>query len=324
MPPNDDVNAGTPPDKAVSDAGNLPGRAASDSGASNDFPGDRPGACSGVPPYDSGVLVEECEALALYVARHGDILDDDEAVKSASAKPAFAALSQAIADCRTAPDDREKLSELLGAYAAVTRFTARTRGVSGRSILDTMTETGRPDRARWGIRRRLLAVLFTPMRHQRPLCCSMWLFMAAVAMQILTGWTDRVETDSNGDIQNFGWPHWAVRDLEPLLVPFIWGGLGACVFLMKRVSDRLSELAYEKARLKGDGTRIFLGAILGLLVVQIFAQVSGDGSEVSSVNLTQMTLAFIAGLGVKPVYAAFEALVGGVASWISGWSGQAR
>ena len=320
MPPNDDVDAGTPPDTAVSDAGNPPGRAASDGGASKDFPGDRSGACSGASPSGDGALVEECEALVLYVARHGDILGDDESVKSAVTD-----LSQAIAECRAEPGDRGRLSKLLGAYAEVTRFTARTRGVSGRSILDTMAETGRQYRAWW---ERLLVVLFIPMRHQRPLCGSIWLFVAALIMQILTGWTDRVETNADGHPQNLGGllhlPYWAVRDLQPLLVPFIWGGLGASVFLMKRVSDRLSELAYEKVRLKGDGTRIFLGAILGLLVVQIFTQAPGDGSNVGGVNLTQVTLAFVAGLGVKPVYAAFEALVEGVASRISGRNGQAR
>ncbi len=322
MPPSDDVNAGTPPDTTVSDAGDPPGRAAGDGGASKDFPGDRPGARSGASPSGDGALVEECEALVLYVARHGDILDDDESVKTA-----VTALSQAIAACRAEPDDRDRRSKLLDAYATVTRFTARTRGVNGRSVLDTMAKTGRQYRAWWDIRP-LLVVLFTPMRHQRPLCSSMWLFVAALIMQILTGWTDRVETNSDGHPQNLGrlfhLPYWAVRDLQPLLVPFIWGGLGASVFLMKRVSDRLSERAYEEARLKGDGTRIFLGAILGLLVVQIFTQAPGDGSNVGGVNLTQVTLAFVAGLGVKPVYAAFEALVEGVAARISGRSGQAR
>lgn len=136
MPPSDDVNAGAPPDTAVSDAGNSPGRSASDGGASKDFPGDRSGACSGASPSGDGTLVEECEALVLYVARHGDILGDDEAVKFAVTD-----LSQAIAECRAEPGDRGWLSKLLGAYAEVTRFTAKTRGVSGRSILDTVAET---------------------------------------------------------------------------------------------------------------------------------------------------------------------------------------
>lgn len=107
MPPSDDVNAGTPPDTAVSDAGNSPGRSASDGGASKDFPGDRPGARSSAPPSGDGALVEECEALVLYVARHGDILDDDESVKTAVTD-----LSQAVAACHAEPGRPRSVVEI--------------------------------------------------------------------------------------------------------------------------------------------------------------------------------------------------------------------
>lgn len=100
IPPSDDVNAGTPPDTAVSDAGDPPDRAAGDGGASNSFPGDRPGMRSSALPSGDGALVEECKALVLYVARHGDILDDE------SAKSAVTELPQAIVECRAEPGDR--------------------------------------------------------------------------------------------------------------------------------------------------------------------------------------------------------------------------
>ena len=81
---------------------------------------------------------------------------------------------------------------------------------------------------------------------------------------------------------------------------------------MKRISDELFEFAYQQTRLQGYGSRICLGAILGVLgvlVVQLFLANGVQSSTVSDVTLTPLTLAFVAGLAVKPVYAAFEAVV---------------
>ena len=162
-----------------------------------------------------------------------------------------------------------------------------------------------------------------------------------------------------------------------LMMSTVWGGMGACVFLAKRISDRLAEMAYEDARMRGDGIRVFLGAMLGVVVVGLFFSGSGRPETVSIEELTGLrqelreemaalsegteppagaeppegeggspeedgplererpregdehaegpgpsvpfgvapaTLAFLAGLGVKPVYVAFESLSEALAS----------
>ena len=78
---------------------------------------------------------------------------------------------------------------------------------------------------------------------------------------------------------------------------------------MKRLSDKLFEFAYERARLQGGGTRVFLGAILGVSVVQLFFSGNGTGVQVSDISLSPLTAAFVAGLAVKPIYAIFETFV---------------
>lgn len=92
------------------------------------------------------------------------------------------------------------------------------------------------------------------------------------------------------------------------LVPAVWGGIGACVFLLKRLSDKLFELAYEKSRQCGAVTRIILGAMLGVIVVVVFYPDFDEEIRLGQINLGHRSAAFIAGLGVKPVYAAFETL----------------
>ena len=96
--------------------------------------------------------------------------------------------------------------------------------------------------------------------------------------------------------------------LAPLLFPALWGGIGACTFLMKRLSDKLFELSYEESRQRGELVRVVLGAVIGVVATQLFTEFSSDTSR-----LPVMTTAFVAGLGVKPVYAAFESLIEGLA-----------
>jgi hypothetical protein len=92
--------------------------------------------------------------------------------------------------------------------------------------------------------------------------------------------------------------------------PLCWGGLGASVFLIKTISDKASDLTFDLQRLRGISARILLGAVFGALLVNAFDMKLG--------NVTTAGVAFIAGLGVKAIYAAFEALVNGVADRISG------
>ncbi|MFO1036442.1 MAG: hypothetical protein U1E45_06330 [Geminicoccaceae bacterium] len=94
------------------------------------------------------------------------------------------------------------------------------------------------------------------------------------------------------------------------LGPMAWGGLGAAVFLMKALSDKVCDFAYEERRLSGTAARILIGAVFGLMAPVAF--------PTDSTALPTMATAFVAGLGAKAVYAALEALVNGIATHISG------
>lgn len=98
--------------------------------------------------------------------------------------------------------------------------------------------------------------------------------------------------------------------IASFLGPMAWGGLGATVFLLKTISDRVSDFRYECKRLSGTGARIFLGMVFGVVVVKLF------GTQFEA--LSQIAISFLAGLGTKAVYAAIEALVNGIAGQLSG------
>ena len=133
------------------------------------------------------------------------------------------------------------------------------------------------------------------------------LFVFALIFEILIQWRGGVSDPSKlAGISAFA--YLVIGTLSTFLVPAFWGGIGACVFLTKRISDKLFDMAYEQARVRGDGTRIFLGAMLGVVIVVLVFPNFSDRITLGQVNLAPATAAFIAGLGVKPIYAGFESL----------------
>ena len=222
-----------------------------------------------------GRLIEETEALALYVSWHGDSLADDTLGNG---------LLEAIANAKTT-SSAQHWQDLMAAYANVTAVTYKDRGVNGRTILDTQSKRS----------------------LNRPMVIGILLFVFALIFEILIHWRGGVSDPSKlVGISAFAYP--VIGTLSTFLVPAFWGGIGACVFLTKRISDKLFDMAYEQARVRGDGTRIFLGAMLGVVIVVLFFPDFSDRITLGQVNLAPATAAFIAGLGVKPIYAGFESL----------------
>ena len=109
----------------------------------------------------------------------------------------------------------------------------------------------------------------------------------------------------------------ALKAVGHFVMPAAWGGLGACVFLAKRMSDKLYRMQYEEARTRGYGTRIFLGSTIGVVTASIAFPDIDAKFIVGETGLGPPAVAFVAGLSVKPVYAAFEALSDGIAARIA-------
>lgn len=261
-------------------------------------------------------VLNEAAAIATYIARHGDVLIPAAAGRgptSDARRKSYEELLTAISAARDGQKNGSLTSadwaELMKAYAKVTDFTFAERGVNGRTVLDTMGQT-------IGGRRSILYRIFCSIRN-RPLRVGIILFLSALVMELAAAWAGSLST-TEGYSPNKIRFYRSTIVLAPFLIPAAWGGIGSCIFLMKRLTDRLGELAYEESRLKGDGTRIFLGAMLGVIVVVLFFPNFNSNIQVGTVSFGPATAAFIGGLGVKPVYAAFEALAEGLANRVSG------
>ncbi len=251
-------------------------------------------------------LVEEASALAMYVARRGTGVD----AKRTAYQELLEALEELEGGEEVSARDARRLREAYGRLAALTYTSWQ---VNGRTVLDT--ERGR--------------TFWSRVRRYRPLWLGVTLFFSALFL----------ESEIGSEL---------VASVRPLLLSAVWGGLGSCVFLAKRISDKLAAMAYEDARMRGDGIRVFLGAMLGVVAVGLLfpdfdagnaavrERLNGFEQELQNVaqevadlvasdetdptalpvgdetdvpfGVAPATLAFLAGLGVKPVYAAFESL----------------
>ena len=96
-----------------------------------------------------------------------------------------------------------------------------------------------------------------------------------------------------------------------MLVPAVWGAVGACVYMLKRISDKLGKLAYEQFRQLGNEASILLGVILAVVMVDIIISTQSQFIAADDVNMGPMVLAFAIGLSIKPIYAAFEIMLKG-------------
>ena len=72
---------------------------------------------------------------------------------------------------------------------------------------------------------------------------------------------------------------------------------------MKAIQDSVKDYQYDDHYMEGWGTRVLIGGILATIILILFdpATLSSD-----TLPLSSTAIAFLTGLGVKPVYGALE------------------
>ena len=250
-------------------------------------------------------LIAEAEALVHYVAGHGAA--DTNGTDGAERLKALAqAVEVANADAHLEPIG-ERWTRLVMAYERLASVTYVGCGVNGRTVLDTQGRLACNGRHGW--------LRFFPRMKKRNRVVIVGLLLAAVGigLEVLGEWS-RVPSGTSLMSEEF---KAALKAVGHFAMPATWGGLGACVFLAKRMSDKLYRMQYEEARTRGYGTRIFLGSTIGVVTASIAFPELDTQFMAGETGLGPPAVAFVAGLSVKPVYAAFEALSEGIAARIA-------
>ena len=102
---------------------------------------------------------------------------------------------------------------------------------------------------------------------------------------------------------------WAIHTYFLNIVePFVWGGLGACVYLIKLVSDLKSAHIFDKDQYPGWQSRILLGAVLGGGFAYLF-----DPTQLVDGDFAPNAIAFVAGMMIKVIYGALEKFADSIA-----------
>lgn len=262
-------------------------------------------ACGPVQGPKRDNLIVEAEALVNYVASHGttdlNVTNGVERLKELAE-----AVELANAKARPEPID-ERWTRLVVAYEQLASVTYVRWGVNGRTILDTRGRLVDDDSIGW--------LRFVPRVKKRNMVVISGLLLATmgISLEVLVE-LSAVPSGALAMSEEF---KAVLKAVGHFAMPAAWGGLGACVFLAKRMSDKLYQMQYEEARTRGYGTRIFLGSTIGVVTASIAFPDLDTHFMAGSTGLAPPAVAFVAGLSVKPVYAAFEALSEGIAARIA-------
>lgn len=262
---------------------------------------------------------EEANALIRYVASQG----------LADALAPAEDLALAVADLEAPADDRRaaKTADAIKLYGQLAALTYPSCGVNGRTALDSENVNNQ--------RRRLLGVLRVRPHAGKALTWLIVAFTLAVLTEAMRAYYGggRLAGTTGGWIEQGLELAW-VRDVYQLvllyLLPFFWGAVGASVYLVKHVGDLVAARKFEWQSSQGVSTRVLLGGVFGAVIVHLFSptqerttesaeSTTAAGSAVADfdiIGLPMLAVAFLAGLGIRAIYAGFEKLIDVVADWI--------
>jgi hypothetical protein len=239
------------------------------------------------------VSLLEVESLIKWASERG--------IGGASHNDILTRLSQATSVCKLASDDSREQSaieKLLPLYAELVVLvkTETEANVTGKTIVESRD------------RHKHLLLLYA---------LTFSLLIVAIGTESIGLWVkDGVDQDQIDPFLVFPWLSFsnlavAHEYVLSILGPFFWGGLGACTYLLKRVSDFVQTFTFDLDRFPGWQTRVLLGFLLGGIVAYLFfpafqsQQLGATATDAIKPNV----LAYLTGLGTKVVYGAIEKLI---------------
>jgi hypothetical protein len=85
------------------------------------------------------------------------------------------------------------------------------------------------------------------------------------------------------------------------LLPVLLGMLGACTFVIRAISDQIKDFTFSKVSPLRHVLRVFVGAIVGVLVVTFY-------NAALPTQLSVLGWAFAAGYAMEPIFAAIDTI----------------
>ena len=96
------------------------------------------------------------------------------------------------------------------------------------------------------------------------------------------------------------------ESLSTYILPLLYGFLGACVFVVRTLSQEIRDLTYTANANIRYQLRIYLGALAGLAIGWFITE--GTAPTILE-SITPIALAFLAGYGVELLFSAMDAII---------------
>lgn len=199
------------------------------------------------------------------------------------------------------PIDAEARTRFERAYRDLAAFVAP---VTAKTLIAT-ADRGEPG---WNENRRLGGN--TAIRWSRIL----WLITAGFMLVAVFGETLEATfgqaappIDEEGVTLNGGWLIYFLHSLLETLVPFTYGGLGACAYMLRSAHLFIHQRCFDPQRIPEYNNRILLGVVAGGAIVFLIAQVPDDDGQL--IQLSARALGFIAGYNSDFLFNTIERIV---------------
>lgn len=217
------------------------------------------------------IVLEEVTALVRYASENGIDPGGNTLLGISNAVTEFKKKSQSPPE--------EVPGEILTLYS---KLAKACDNVNGRTLLDTGD-------AGWVLARYFMV--------------TGTLLVLAIGNEILAQWFADLPEEFEGWMSVL---YNVRRYVLEYLSPFLWGALGACVYLLKKLYDIAADRKFDRNRLHGWYLRVILGAILAGVIYYLFdlSDMVEEGEEANAKGI-----AFLIGIGVKVVYGSLEKLI---------------
>lgn len=100
--------------------------------------------------------------------------------------------------------------------------------------------------------------------------------------------------------------------LADYFIPFIYGALGACAYLMRVTGKRLRDRTFSPNRFPEHFNRIFLGAVSGGVIVILLQDAFVIGNPDEGVPISAAALGFIAGYSIEFLYQVIDRIIAAI------------
>lgn len=132
---------------------------------------------------------------------------------------------------------------------------------------------------------------------------ALWLAAIGFALFVVASqwFLETIATEGDDSV----WRKW--RIIVQLLVPWSYGGLGSCVYLLKSAHIYIYQRTFDLRRKHEYFNRILLGTIAGGAIILLVNQITGEGGV--TIQLSSAALGFLAGYSTDFLFSTIERVI---------------